>query len=136
MKNLTTAIYTKALGSTLYSLVGGRFYKGRPPEAVTFPYLVYSVVTDIPFRTFSEEYENVEMQFSLFSETSSTSELEDMYTALKALYDEEALTIIGSTLVWMRRLNANFMVDEHTTPSGTKTVWAYHVNFDIRTSLD
>jgi hypothetical protein len=135
MKNLTTAIYGKLSGSSLSTLIGDRLFKGRAPENTEYPYVVFFVVSDVPDLTFTEDYEDILLQFSLFSSTSSTTEIEDMYAALKSLYDECALTITGATLVWMKRANSQFMVEDHETPSGTSQVYHYAVDYDILTSL-
>ena len=137
MLNLTKAIFGKcAVGTALYTAIGGRLYKGRAPEAVHYPYAVFMVVSDVPERTFTEDYENVLIQFSLFSSTSGSTEVENMFTHLKTLYDECALSPSGSTLIWMRRQNATLMVEDHTTPEGNQQVWHYAVDFEILTSLD
>lgn len=116
--------------------IGSRLYKGRAPEGAAYPFAVFFVVTNTPEKTFSEDYENVIVQFSLFSSASGTTEIEDMYTHLKALYDECSLTITDATLVWMQRDNAVFLAEDHTTPSGTTQVWVYHVDYSIMESLD
>ena len=136
MKNLTTAIYGQLSGSAFSSAIGGRLFKGQAPDGTEYPYVVYLVVSDVPERTFSEIYEDVIVQFSLFSSASGTTEIEDMYTHLKTLYDEQPFSITGSTLVWMRRSQAVFLVEDHTTPSGTQKVNACHIDFEIKTSLD
>ena len=136
MKNLTKAIYGQVAGSSLYTDVSGRLFKGRAPDGTSYPYIVYFVVTDMPSKTFTEDYENVIIQFSLFSTASGTTEVEDMFTHLKTLYDEKPFTITGSTLVWMRRSNTSFLVEDHTTPTGTQQVWHYAVDFEVLTSLD
>lgn len=136
MKYLTTAIYGKLSGSTFSTAIGGRLFKGQAPDGVEYPYSVYTVVTDVPVRTFSEIYEDVLIQFSIFSIASGTTEIEDAYSNLKTLYDEKSLTITGSTLVWMRRSNTIFSVEDHITPTGSQRVWAYHVDFEVLTSLD
>ena len=136
MKNLTTAIYGRLSGSALAARINSRMFKGQAPEGTDYPYIVYMVVTDTPNHTFTEDFENVLVQFSLFSITSGTTEVENMYTDLKTLYDEKSFSITGSTLVWMRRSNANFIVEDHTTPTGTQKVWAWHVDFEVLTSLD
>jgi len=136
LKNLTTAIYGQLAGSVLSTAVGNRLYKGRAPDGADYPYIVYFVVTDMPDRTFTEDYENVIIQFSLFSTASGTTEVEDMFTHLKTLYDEKPFTITGSTLIWMRRANTSFLVEDHTTPTGTQQVFAYHCEFQVLTSLD
>ena len=136
MKNLTTAIYGRLSGSALAARINSRMFKGQAPEGTDYPYIVYMVVTDTPNHTFTEDFENVLVQFSLFSITSGTTEVENMYTDLKTLYDEKSFSITGSTLIWMRRSNANFIVEDHTTPTGTQKVWAWHVDFEVLTSLD
>ena len=135
MKNLTTAIYGRLSGSSFSTAIGGRMYKSQAPENTEFPYAVYRVVTNTPERTFSEDYENTTIQFSLFSIASGTTEIENMFTTLKALYDEFPFTVSGGTLVWMRRYTTIFNVEDHTTATGTQRVWTYHVDFDVKVSL-
>lgn len=136
MKELTTAIWGKLSGSTLAGYISNRLFKGRAPDDADYPYAVYMVVTNTPERTFTEDFENTTIQFSLFSISSGTTEIENMYSALKGLYDEQPLTITGSTLVWMRRDNAVFSVEDHAVVGGTQRVWAYHVDFSVKESLD
>ena len=134
MLNLTKAIYAKATGTNFKAALTG-LYKGRAPENVDYPYAVYKVVTDVPDKTFSEDYEDVTLQFSLFSSSNGTTEIENIYTQLKAVYDECELSITGATLVWMKRNYAAFQAEEHTTQSGMSRIWAYHVEYSILESL-
>lgn len=129
MKNLTKGIYGKLSGSALAAHIGTRMYKGRAPEGATYPYIVYLTVSDNPNLTFAEDFEDVIIQFSIFSATSSSTEVEDIYTDLKALYDECTMTISGETLIWMVRQNANLMVEDHTVKSGLIQVWHYAVDY-------
>lgn len=131
MKALTTAIYGKLAGSTLSTAIGGRLYKGRAVDGATYPYIVYKVVSDVPENTFREYLERVVIQFSLFSSASGTTEIEDMFGYLKALYDDCNFSITGQTLLWMRRSNAGLFVEDHTTVSGTVQVWHYAVDYSI-----
>jgi len=135
MLDLTTGIYNKFIGSTLASYIGNRLYKGQAPAEVTYPYIVYSLISDVPEYTFSEAYERAIIQFSLYSIASGTTEIETMFTYLKTLYDESILTITDAVCVWMRRNNALFQVEEHTTSAGTGMVWVYHVDFEVMESL-
>jgi len=137
MKNLTTAIWGQLAGSSLYTDVAGRLFKGRAPDGTSYPYVVYFVVTDMPDRVFDGLYEDVIIQFSLFSTASVTTEVEDMFTHLKTLYDEKSFSITGSTLIWMQRGNTSFSVEDHTTTkAGTQQVFAYHCDFNVKTNLD
>ena len=135
MKNLTTSIYGKLTGSALASRIGTRLYKGRAPERADYPYIVFQIISDVPNNTFTENLEDILIQFSLFSSTSGTTEVENMYTDLKTLYDECSMTIIGSTLLHMLRQNAILMTEDHTTPNGTVSVWHYAVTYEVKTKV-
>ena len=136
MNNLLSAIMTKCAGSALSTDVGGRIFLDEAPEGTEYPYIVFMIVSDTPDKTFTEIYEDVLVQFSLYSASASAAEISTMYADLKALFDECALTITGSTLVWMWRSNLTTMVDEITTPAGTSTVKHWAVDFDVKTSLN
>ena len=133
MLNLTTALYGKLATSALASHIGTRMYKGRAPEGAAYPYIVFMMISDTPDKTFNSDYEDVLIQFSLFSSTSGSTEIENMYTDLKTLYDECAMTIAAgaNTLIWMRRENATLMIEDHTTPSGTVQVFHYAVDYMV-----
>jgi len=137
MLELSKAIYTKATGSTFMSYIGNRLFKGRAPTGTIYPFATYFVVTDNPDRTFTERYENLEIQFSIFSDDMNSSmEVETAYNYLKTLYDECELTITGSTLVWFRLLNTvGAQVEDWVTLNGTQEVWAIHATFECMTSL-
>ena len=131
MLNLSKAIWGKLSGSALSAHIANRMFKGRAPEGAEYPYVVYLIVSNSPEKTFSENFENTIIQFSIFSSASGSTEVEDIYTDLKTLYDECAMTIASSTLVWMKRTNATLMVEDHTTPSGTVQVWHYAVDYEV-----
>ena len=135
MKALDDALYAKLAGSLLVADIGNRFYKGRAPDNAVFPYVVHSLVSSVPERTFSEQYENALVQFDLFSSAAGSGEVETIYEHLNALLDEGSLTITGNALIWMRRVNAILMVEEITTPTGAK-VWHYAVDYEVMMSLD
>ena len=137
MKALTQAIYAKKSGSDFDTDISGRLYKAQAPDDTDFPYAVYMIPTGYKEKTFSEEYNYPTVQFTLVSNQSSSSEVEDMYTHLIALYDECSLSITGSTLVWMRESNyVGAQREEHTTPTGSQWVWVIHSDFSVLTSLD
>jgi hypothetical protein len=135
MKNLSKAIYAKLAGSALNTSIGGRLYKARAIADATYPYVVYTIVYVSPEKTFTEDYEDALVQFSIFSTASGTTEIEDIYTDLKALYDECSLSITGATLVWMRRTVTNFWVNDETAPTGIPQIWCYYVDYEVLESL-
>jgi len=114
VKNLLTAITTKTSGSALSTAVGGRIFLDQAPAKVIFPYIVWFIVTSNPEKTFTEDFENILIQFSIFSTASSAAEIADIYAALDALYDECTLTITGGDiLLRMHRTNLT------TVPGGS-----------------
>jgi hypothetical protein len=125
MKNLTTAIYLKFTGSALDTLINGNLFKSEAPENTDMPYVVYFVVSDIPEYPGGKTIEKFDIQFSIFSSASSSSEVEDILTTLRALYDDCVLTITGNTPIYFIRENFTAMRDEITTTAGTAGVWHY-----------
>jgi hypothetical protein len=109
----------------LYTDIDGRLFKGEAPAGAEFPYVVFSIITDIPEYPGGKIIEKVIVQFSLFSDSSGTTEVEDMLTHLRSLYDDCTLTITSNTLIYFIRENLTTMRDEITTVNGTVGVWNY-----------
>jgi len=42
-------------------------YNTEAPQDAVFPYAVFSLISDVPEWTFSEDFENVLIQFNIFS---------------------------------------------------------------------
>ena len=136
MNNLLTSLATKISGSALSTDVGGRVYLDQYPAdemPPTYPYIVYFIVSDVPEKTFSEEFENILLQFSLFSASPGAAEITTMYTHLKALFDECAFNITSSILVWMKRTNLTTTVDDITVSDATQTIKHWAVDYEIMT---
>lgn len=143
LANLSTAFYSRftalvgVVHNDLYSDLGGRLYEaGNVPGDVVYPYGVYMIVAAPKEKTFTEEFTNVILQLSIFSSASSSAEIKNAYAHASKLFDECALTITGSTLVWFRETNLACLIEEHTTPSGTASVRHYAIDFDVKTSLN
>lgn len=133
MKYLFAAIMTKTVGSALSTDVGGRIYLDEAPEGCEFPYVVFQVVTGSPDNVFARKGKDTLIQFSLFSTSKSATEITTMYADLMSLFDECSLTITSNNLVLFAFQNLVTMVDKITTPEGTASVKAWHVDFGIQT---
>lgn len=131
MKALSTALFTKFTGSAFSTSIGGRLYKGRAPQNPTWPYAVYFIISDVPRDTFTEKLEEVLIQFSVFSQASGSTEIEDIVTNLKALYDNCSLTITGNTHIVMDRQSASLVSGEADVTTGTGEYWQYDVDYEI-----
>lgn len=132
MKALSQAIFTKLSGSAFSTDIGGRLYKGQAPDGAEFPYAVYFTVSDVPEYPGGKTIEQILLQFDLFSSASSSAEIEDMLTHLRALYDDVVLTITGYTSIYFIRGNHIPMRDEVTTTAGTVGVWHYVQEYEIQ----
>jgi hypothetical protein len=124
MKELTTAIYGRLAGSALDTAIGGRLFESMAPEGVELPYVVYFLVADAPADTFKDQLDDVLIQFSLFSDQSSSTEVKDLYGHLKTLYDDCALTVAGRTVVWMKRVRMSLELEDNDT-------WHCDVDYSI-----
>lgn len=132
MKALSQAIYTKASTSgAFWTAIGGRFYKGVAPANAVYPYVVYKMISDNADGGFVDVIEDCDFQFSIFSASSSSSEVEDLYTALKSVFDKCSLTVTGYTFLHMLRKHSTLFPDELPNPNGTGWVWHYATDYNI-----
>ena len=140
--NFTTAFYSRftvapaGIHNDFFNAVNGRLFEDQAPVGSVYPYSVYKVISAPKDRTFSEEYTDISLQLSIFSSASSSAEIKLAYYYASVLFDECALTITGSTLVWMREVNMVPMIEDHTTPTGVQEVRHYAADFEIKTSLN
>lgn len=111
-------------------------YLDQAPGKPTFPYVVFFIVSSVPEKTFTEDLSETLIQFSIYSSSSSATEVSAIYAALKTLYDECSLTITGSSLVWMKETNLVTMTEDMTTATGTTTIKHWAVDFEVKTSLN
>ena len=138
MKALRNAIYAKNAGSALDTLISGQIFYGKVPTGTRYPYVVFYRISGSPERTFTEEYDNPLIQFSVFSaDPNSSNEVHEIADAVKALYDECSLSITGYTLVWMRLQNdVGPLEDDSISQDGADGGWACHLDFYVRASLN
>ncbi len=133
MNALLQAINTKIVDSALFNDCSGRIYLDQA-DSPDYPRVVYSIVSAVPDRTFSERYQEILIQFSLFSAKSAgMAVMTTMYADLVSLLDEQSMAISGDTLVWMREENLVTTMETLTTPlpDGSNGVLAWHVDFSI-----
>ena len=129
MKNLSTSLFSKFTGSAFSTSIGGRLYKARAPQNPTWPYAVYYLISDVPRPTFTDRIEEAIIQFSIFSSASGSTEIEDAFTNLCALYDDCDLTITSATHLFMERQGASLTSVPADTEAGTGEYWQYDVDF-------
>ena len=128
MKNLTTAmlvLFNATPHNAFYTSVSGKLYKERAPQNAVLPYVVFHIISDVYECTFTSDFERIRIQFDLFSSENSSSQVEDMYTNLKALFDWATLTITENVHLYMRRELARLSKDPE------EDVWRYIIDYEI-----
>lgn len=131
MKNLTKAIFSKASGTKFLSLIGGRLFEDFAEAKTQYPYVVYSVISAVKEKTFTEAYRNVLVDFSIYSSKKDSSEIKDIYEQLSALYDECRLAPSAGIILRMYETNVVTNVEDVTTTEGTTTVRHWAVDYEI-----
>lgn len=109
MQALLTGIYTlfnADPSGAFYTDVAGRMYTRRAPEGTPYPYAVLILPTLPHTWTFDSDHYTVDVQFNIFSQSESETEIGDMYDHLVALFDDCSLTVAGWTAMKMVRTNA------------------------------
>ena len=123
MKALFDAIYTLfAAGGDFYDDMGGRLYLYEQPQGATYPLCVYTLVSDAPeFYFRSKEWEDIDIQFNIYTKESSADNILDYYEHLKTMFDNAALSVTGWSKVGFTRTLALLLRDpddgtwQHTT---------------------
>jgi hypothetical protein len=126
MTDLFTAIITRYEAVSLSASLTG-LYNTQAPQDVTFPYGVFQLISDTPDWTFSENFENILLQFNLFSDTSDPVEICDLFELLKTAFDFLELSVANYETVSMIRENANLTRDGY---------WQYNVTYRILLQRD
>ena len=133
MNALTAAIVTKAAGSSFMTAIGSRLRNGRAEDAETYPYCVFLLPVSVDpqsLSSFTEQLENVWMQFSIFSSLHSPSEAWTINGYLETLYDDCILTVAGHTFLKMERRNTVYIPEDHTV-EGTQRIHHVAVDYGI-----
>jgi len=124
MNTLFTAIYTKYLASGLPAAGMTGMYNTEAPAGAQFPYGVFTLVSDVPDWTFSEDFENCLVQFSLFSShKTSPVEICSLFELLKTAFDFVDLAVSGYWGVSLTR--------EMATLLRVDMVWQYTITYRV-----
>lgn len=133
MKIFYTALMTYFnVSNNFYDAIGGRLYQEEAPEHTVYPYAVFKHINDNQIDTFDSEIDDIIIQFSIYSEKSSSVEIHGAMTYLKALFNDCAFTVANGTVVCFYRLNDGLQREEvTTTKSGVQKVWHYHIDYNV-----
>ena len=128
MQVLFKGIYDEFTGTTgdgsLYAELGGRLHFSEAPQGTVYPYCVYHLISDVPSWTFDADMENYLIQFNLYSEKNSSTEINTAFTALTTnLYDWCTLNIDGYSHIYMKR--------EFSNLTRESDIWNYFIQYRI-----
>ena len=131
MKLFYTALMTYFnVANDFKTAIGGRLYQEEAPERATYPYCVFDSIVNTQDDKFGVYIDDIIIQFSIFSEKASSSEVHDAMTDLKALFNDGVFTVTGGTVVCFYRLSSGLERQEITTTSGVQKVWHYHIDYN------
>jgi len=127
MKDLFEAIFTRFTeDADLFGSVTG-MYNTEAPANAAFPYIVFSLVSDVQDFDSDSILEDTLIQFNIFSDESSSSEVCDIFEYLKGItvegtgYDFYELAIDNYTTLILKRETAQlFQVEK---------IWQYNVTY-------
>jgi len=123
MQVLFTGIYSKYNGSTALKAAITGLYLSEAIQTAVYPYGVYHLISDVPSWTFDSDMEGYIIQFNLYSENSSSTEVNTAFTALTNLFDDSEITVDGYTHIFMWR--------EMSLLTRESDVWNYMLQYRI-----
>ena len=129
MKTLFTGIYNLFVTGpygfvpAIYLAMPGKLYLNEAPQNTTFPYIVYYVEGNDYDYQFVEDFEDFIIQFNIFDDKASASNITDYFEKLKDLYDWSIPTVTGYTVSRFVREFAQLVRDDE--------VWQYTVQYRV-----
>lgn len=123
-----TSLFTGTPAHAYYVAIGGRQYLKKAPPRATFPYVVYSYVSGMPEPTFTENEEEIWLQFGIYSQKNSATEAGTILAALYTRYDYCTPTVAGYNFISMVR-NQTLDNDDLTADP---TIYGYIAQYIVK----
>lgn len=115
-------------GSGFYNDIGGRMYLDVAPQESTFPYAVFFMAADENDPDFTDEHEDIEIQFNIFTQDNSGLAAGTLLGSLKTMFDYAALSVTGWSQLSMIRSQVLSNNDFTRVPP----IRGYSVMYDVR----
>lgn len=126
MKALWTAIINRSSGSTFSSNVGKRIYAGQAPQKTSFPFCVFHQLPGEVEYVSRARYETIPIQFSIYTQESSPSNIGTYADNLKSRFDDCTLAVSGYHFGKMERQNPGVIL-----PDQKEGIWHYAIDYDV-----
>ena len=123
MQVLFTGLYNKYNSNAALKAVVSGMYLTEAPQGTLYPYIVYHKISGVADYTYTEDMENVIIQFNIYDDHSSSTTINDIYTKLTALFDWCSLTVVSWNSIYMKR-----ELDNLTKDNG---IWNYFVQYRL-----
>ena len=123
MQVLFTGLWNKYNSNAALKAVVSGMYLTEAPQGTAYPYIVYHKINGVADYTYTEDMENVIIQFNIFDDHNSSTTINDIYTKLTALFDWCSLTVVGWDSIYMKR-----ELDNLTKDNG---IWNYFVQYRL-----
>jgi len=123
MQVLFTGLWNKYNGNAALKAVVSGMYLTQAPQGTAYPYITYHKISGVADYTYTEDMENVIIQFNIYDDNNSSTTINDIYTKLTALYDWCSLTVAGWDSIYMKR-----ELDNLTKDNG---IWNYFVQYRL-----
>lgn len=124
MKEVAIALYSLYTGTALAANTED-LYNTFAPEEAKEPYITFDFIAGLPDYTFDTRFEEVIIQFNIYSGNNSPVEVNNLYDNLKDVYDDGTLSVVGYQHVNMQR-ELNQLVRDIE-----EGVWQYIVQYRI-----
>jgi len=119
--------FSATTGSGFYNDISGRLYPNFAPQEGTFPYCVYFLVSDVDELDFSDEREDIAIQFNVFSESYSALEAGNLLESLKTMFDNCDLTVTD----WRHLQFQRNIVLPNNDVTQRPPIHGYSVEYDV-----
>jgi hypothetical protein len=133
MKELAKAICSRFSSDPMSTSFTG-IYNTLAPETSVFPYLVFSFISQTTDWTFTERFEDLLVQFDIYSDQVSPVQVTDLYNLLigdsKAQqgFDFAEFSVNDYVLLWFTRESSSLQRWEIEG----KRVWNYTVTYRVK----
>ena len=102
-------------------------YLNIAPQEATFPYCVYFQVTDDHEMNFSDDQEEFEIQFNIFTKDFDATEAGTLLESLKTMFDFCVLNVVG----WSHLNFQRTMVLTNNDFTQVPPINGYSVMYDV-----
>ena len=123
MQVLFEGLYSKFDNDASLKAVVSGMYFTQAPQGTEYPYITYHKISDRPDYTYTEDMENVIIQFNIYDDHYSSTTINDIYSKLTALYDWCSLNVTGWDSIYMRRELDNLTREND--------IWQYMIQYRL-----